>query len=79
MTATTGTRKAELLAVAAERAARYLESLSERSVFPSADAVKRLAELGGPLSAEAMEPAEVLRLLDEIGSPATVATAGPRT
>ena len=78
MTATTGTRKAELLDVAAVRASRYLETLDARTVFPSAEAVKRLEELGAPLSAEGMEPTEVLRLLDEIGSPATVATAGPR-
>ncbi len=75
---TIGTRKTELIDLAAERAGRYLEMLDERAVFPSAEAVKRLAELGGPLSAEGMEPAEVLRILDEIGSPATVATAGPR-
>ncbi len=75
---TIGTRKTELIDLAAERAGRYLEMLDERAVFPSAEAVKRLAELGGPLSAEGMEPAEVLRMLDEIGSPATVATAGPR-
>jgi glutamate/tyrosine decarboxylase-like PLP-dependent enzyme len=75
---TTGTRRTELIDLAAERAGRYLETLDGRAVFPSAEAVKRLAELGGTLSAEGTEPAEVLRLLDEIGSPATVATAGPR-
>jgi glutamate/tyrosine decarboxylase-like PLP-dependent enzyme len=75
---TIGTRKTELIDLAAERAGRYLETLDERAVFPSAEAVMRLADLGGPLSAEGTEPAAVLRMLDEIGSPATVATAGPR-
>ena len=74
----TGTRKTELIDLAAELASRYLQTLDDRGVFPSAEAVKRLAELGGELSADGTEPAEVLRLLDEIGSPATVATAGPR-
>ena len=77
MTAT-GIRKMELMEMASERAARYLETLDGRSVFPSGEAVKRLAELGGELPAEGTEPAEVLRLLDEIGSPATVASAGRR-
>ena len=61
-----------------ERAARYLETLEARRVFPTVEAVGRLQELGGPLPANGAEPTEVLRLLDEIGSPATVATAGPR-
>jgi glutamate/tyrosine decarboxylase-like PLP-dependent enzyme len=74
----TGTRKTELIDLAAELASRYLQTLDDRGVFPTVDAVKRLAELGGELSADGTEPAEVLRLLDEIGSPATVATAGPR-
>ena len=61
-----------------ERAARYLETLEARRVFPTVEALGRLQELGGPLPADGAEPAEVLRLLDEIGSPASVATAGPR-
>ena len=71
-----GTR--ELLEQAAGRAERYLAGLPGRGVFPSAGAVRRLEELGGALGARGEEPAEVLRMLDEIGSPATVATAGPR-
>ncbi|MGA8144690.1 MAG: pyridoxal-dependent decarboxylase [Candidatus Acidiferrales bacterium] len=77
MTAT-GTRKTDLMEQAAGRAGRYLETLDRRGVFPSAEAVGRLAELGGALAAEGAEAAEVLRLLDEVGSPATVATAGRR-
>jgi glutamate/tyrosine decarboxylase-like PLP-dependent enzyme len=73
-----GTETRELMEQATERAARYLETLDARAVFPTAEAVGRLPELGGLLPADGTEPAEVLRLLDEIGSPATVATAGPR-
>jgi len=68
----------ELMEQTTERAARYLETLEARRVFPTVEALGRLQELGGPLPADGAEPAEVLRLLDEIGSPATVATAGPR-
>jgi len=73
-----GTETRELMEQATERAARYLEALDARRVFPTAVAVDRLPELGGSLPADGTEPTEVLRLLDEIGSPATVATAGPR-
>jgi glutamate/tyrosine decarboxylase-like PLP-dependent enzyme len=73
-----GTETRELMEQATERAARYLETLDARGVFPTAEAVGRLPELGGSLPADGTEPTEVLRLLDEIGSPATVATAGPR-
>ena len=67
-----------LLNLAAERAARYLDTLDRRSVAPSDDAVRRLTELVGPLPNEPSDPETVLKLLDDIGSPATVATAGSR-
>lgn len=67
-----------LLNLTAERAARYLDTLDRRSVAPSEEAVRRLTELGGPLPNEPSDPETVLKLLDDIGSPATVATAGSR-
>jgi glutamate/tyrosine decarboxylase-like PLP-dependent enzyme len=75
-TAETGTR--ELLEQAATRGIRYLETVNDRAVFPTPEALRQLAELGGPLPNEPAEAAEVLALLDEIGSPATVTTAGHR-
>ncbi|MGE5603301.1 MAG: aspartate aminotransferase family protein, partial [Nitrososphaerales archaeon] len=68
----------QLLSDAAERASRYLDGLAERPVVPPREALDRLAELGGPLPAGPSDPDEVLALLDRAGSPATVATAGPR-
>jgi glutamate/tyrosine decarboxylase-like PLP-dependent enzyme len=68
----------ELLVDTAARAARYLAELNRRSVVPSPEAVARLQALGGPLPANPSDPAETLALLDDIGSPATVATAGRR-
>src|SRR4051794_12729359 len=62
----------------AERAARYLAELNERSVVPPPAARARLAEWDTPLPTGPTNPAEVLALLDDIGSPATVASAGPR-
>ncbi len=68
----------ELLTDAAERAIAYLDGLDARSVAPGAAAVARLDQLDTPLPSPPTAPAEVLRELDEIGSPATMATAGPR-
>ena len=69
---------AELLHDAAARAIRYLDGLETRSAGPLPGAVERLAQLDGPLPEEPSDPAQVLALLDEIGSPATVASAGSR-
>jgi len=68
----------ELLDDAAQRAMRYLDGLDGRGVAPPAGALARLAELDGPLPERSGPPAETLRLLDEVGSPATMASAGGR-
>ncbi len=68
----------ELLAETAVRAARYIAAVSDRKVVPSPQDIARLGVLGGPLPENPCDPAEVLALLDDIGSPATVATSGGR-
>jgi glutamate/tyrosine decarboxylase-like PLP-dependent enzyme len=68
----------ELLSDASARAIRYLEGLDARSVAPTPAAIKQLQALNAPLPARPGDPAETLRLLDELGSPATAAMAGPR-
>lgn len=68
----------DLLRDAAERAIRYLDTLDARPVAPPPEAVARLAQLGGALPAGPSDPAAVLALLDEVASPATVASAGRR-
>ncbi len=68
----------ELLRLTTERAISYLAEINHRAVPPSEDAVARLVELGGPLPDGPMDPADVVRLLDDVGSPATTATAGGR-
>lgn len=67
-----------LLTQAAERADHYLATLDQRTVFPKPEALAALAELDEPLPTTPTDPAAVLAVLDEIGSPATTATAGPR-
>jgi glutamate/tyrosine decarboxylase-like PLP-dependent enzyme len=67
-----------LLSDAHVRSVRYLESLASRSVEPTEDALTRLRELETPLPEDPVPPADVFRRLDELGSPATIANAGPR-
>jgi glutamate/tyrosine decarboxylase-like PLP-dependent enzyme len=68
----------ELLSDVATRAARYLAGVNERSVAPSKEAVENLRKLDEPLPDGPVDPDEILSLLDQIGSPATVATTGGR-
>ncbi len=73
-----GDSAATLLHAAAERAINYLEGISERRVFPSPEDLGELVKLGGPLPENPEDPAEVLALLDRVGSPGTVAITGGR-
>jgi glutamate/tyrosine decarboxylase-like PLP-dependent enzyme len=67
-----------LLTDAADRAIHYLDGLGARGVAPTPAAVAQLAKFDEPLPAQPSDPAETIRILDEIGSPATMAMAGPR-
>ena len=67
-----------LLRSTTERSIRYLDGLDQRRVFPSPADIARLAQFAQPLPTEPTAPEAVLALMDEIGSPATVASAGGR-
>jgi glutamate/tyrosine decarboxylase-like PLP-dependent enzyme len=67
-----------LLAEVAERAGRYLVSLDERPVAPDDAGLAGLARFDEPLPDATGAPAATLALLDEAGSPATMASAGGR-
>jgi glutamate/tyrosine decarboxylase-like PLP-dependent enzyme len=67
-----------LLGDAAERARQYVRGLADRPVAPAPEAVRALERLDFPLPGSGRDPSSVLALLDEVGSPATVASAGPR-
>ncbi len=67
-----------VLLTAAERAIAYLAGIHERPVRPDPAAVAALARLHERFPDAPADPQAVLRLLDELGSPATMATAGPR-
>jgi glutamate/tyrosine decarboxylase-like PLP-dependent enzyme len=68
----------DLLRSVAARASRYLEQIDERSVAPTPDALARLAGFEEPLPEGPSSPQAVFDMLDQLGSPATVATAGGR-
>src|SRR6201997_4650153 len=68
----------ELLAETAARAARYVNGINNRAVVPRPEDAARLEPLGGPLPQGPSDPAILLALLDDLGSPATVATTGGR-
>jgi len=68
----------DLLRNALDRSLAYLGGVGDRRVVPDAAAVARLAELDVDLPRTGLAAPDVLRQLDDVGSPATVASNGPR-
>ena len=68
----------ELLKSASERAIAYLENLSERSVYPGRQAIEHLRELDIEFPEKGFDPQAIIKTLDDVGSPATVTSAGSR-
>lgn len=67
-----------ILEFAAARAVRYLDELSDRAVAPDKAAIDALERFDEPLPEGPRDPREVIELLDDVGSPATMGMAGPR-
>jgi glutamate/tyrosine decarboxylase-like PLP-dependent enzyme len=72
------TNLTDLLSDVAQRAANYVAAIPERRVAPSPAHVERLRMFAEPFPEAPTSPSEVIRLLDQVGSPATVATSGGR-
>ncbi len=68
----------ELLTEILECGVQYIDGRDERRVSPSKEAVQRLAILDEPLPESPTDPRAILRMIDEIGSPATVMSSGGR-
>lgn len=66
----------DFLLETARRARAYREDVLSGPVRPDPDA--DLSELGGPLPEEGMDPEQVVELLDEIVTPATMGFSSPR-
>lgn len=67
-----------LLSEAAERGSRYVKEISGRRVAPRPEDVARLDLLGGLLPQDPTDPSAVIAMLDDLGSPATVASTSGR-
>jgi glutamate/tyrosine decarboxylase-like PLP-dependent enzyme len=67
-----------LLIDAAARARSYLEGVADRDVAPTPSAVTALDAFDVALPEDGAHAADVLAMLDTLGSPATVAMTGPR-
>jgi glutamate/tyrosine decarboxylase-like PLP-dependent enzyme len=70
--------RAALLRDACERGVAYLGGVANRPVAPGKEALEGLPDLDFPLPERGLGGTQALRLLDETGSPATVASNGPR-
>ncbi len=70
--------KHDHLKLAAAAAEDYLQRLASRRVSPSSDDTDRLQTLRSPFPEDAASAEEVIRILNEYGSPATVASSGGR-
>jgi glutamate/tyrosine decarboxylase-like PLP-dependent enzyme len=68
----------ETLNATVPRARRYIETVADRAVAPSADALADLAKFHEPFPEHGTGATEVLATLDELGSPATIASTGRR-
>ncbi|MGD0472618.1 MAG: aminotransferase class V-fold PLP-dependent enzyme [Candidatus Velthaea sp.] len=68
----------KLLTRTAEMSVRYLDAVSERRVTPTTDALSALRRFQEPLPETGCDPDDVLALLEDAGSPATVASTGGR-
>ena len=68
----------DLLKEAAQRAIKYREEVIDRSVKPSAEAIERLKELDIPFPDNPVNSNNVIKMLDDIGSPATIGISGGR-
>ncbi len=68
----------QLLADADRRALAYFDGIASRPVYPSAAAIDALQAFEQPWPEHGLADGALLQQLDEIGSPATVASNGPR-
>jgi glutamate/tyrosine decarboxylase-like PLP-dependent enzyme len=68
----------DLLGAAASRALAYLRESPAWPVAPAPADVDALREIDQPLPARPTPPSDVLALIDQVGSPATVVTTGGR-
>ena len=72
------TNSNDALRLAAERAVSYVEGMSDRRVAPAPAAVAALSSLRESLPESSTDPCRVIELLDDVGSPTTMASTAGR-
>src|SRR6266481_4724904 len=68
----------DALSFAAERGQQYAREIRERRVAPTEPQISELRKFHEAFPESSTDPRSVVAMLDELGSPATVATAGGR-
>ena len=68
----------EVLQIAADRGIHYAATVNDRRVAPADDTISALSRLHERFPEAPTDPRRVVEILDEIGSPATVASTGGR-
>ncbi len=71
-------KRDDLLRLAAEIARKYAFGIGERRVAPSERELHNLAKFREPFPQAPSDPSQIIEMLDQIGSPATMATTGGR-
>ncbi|MBN1553802.1 MAG: aspartate aminotransferase family protein [Phycisphaerae bacterium] len=56
----------------------YLQHINDRSVFPLPEDLEKMKRMDIPLQEDSLDPEQVIHELHELGSPATVTSAGNR-
>jgi glutamate/tyrosine decarboxylase-like PLP-dependent enzyme len=68
----------DALGVAVERSRRYMQTVADRRVSPADGPLAALSQFQEPFPEHPTDPTQVIAMLDDIGSPATVASTGNR-
>jgi glutamate/tyrosine decarboxylase-like PLP-dependent enzyme len=68
----------DVLNMTADRACRYVRDIGERRVAPADHELAALSRFHEPFPERPSDAGEVIAMLDDLGSPATVATTGGR-
>src|SRR5260370_19483884 len=71
-------QSSDVLNLSADKAQRYVRDVAERRVSPSEASLAALAGLNESFPLSPSDPCDVISMLDQIGSGATVATTGGR-
>jgi glutamate/tyrosine decarboxylase-like PLP-dependent enzyme len=66
------------LQAVAHLAEKYLQDIGDRSVAPQPDAIAAVRALAGSLPEQGLDANEVVKILNDVAGPATVASAGGR-